>query len=147
MKKYSLRSHLFGLLERLDALIKIIGDKIVIPGFGGFSLYYIGKFFVNGLMKGSFTIRAKSVTYSLFSAIFPLLIFGFSIIPFIPIPGFQESLLSSHPTPHHSFPPSSSSASIFKKTLCRSFIPQLANINIKKWIVSRANVVFIREYY
>lgn len=94
MKKYSLRAYLFGLLERLDAFIKIIGDKIVIPGFGGFSLYYIGNFFITGLSKGSFTIRAKSVTYSLFSAIFPLLIFGFSIIPFIPIPGFQESLLA-----------------------------------------------------
>jgi len=94
MKKYSLRAQLFGILERFDALIKIIGDKIVIPGFGGFSLYYIGNFFITGLSKGSFTIRAKSVTYSLFSAIFPLLIFGFSIIPFIPIPGFQDSLLA-----------------------------------------------------
>lgn len=94
MKKYSLRALLFGLIERFDALLKIIGDKIVIPGFSGFSLYYIGNFFVNGLMKGSFTIRAKSVTYSLFSAIFPLLIFGFSIIPFIPIAGFQTDLLN-----------------------------------------------------
>lgn len=93
MKNYSLRALLFGFLERLDALLKIIGDKLIIPGFGGYSLYYIGNFFMNGLVKGSFTIRAKSVTYSLFSAIFPLLIFGFSIIPFIPIAGFQESLL------------------------------------------------------
>ena len=94
MKKFNIRALLFGFLERLDVVIKIIGDKIVIPGFGGFSLYYIGNFFITGLSKGSFTIRAKSVTYSLFSAIFPLLIFGFSIIPFIPIPGFQESLLT-----------------------------------------------------
>ncbi|MBO7134094.1 MAG: YihY/virulence factor BrkB family protein [Bacteroidales bacterium] len=85
---------LFGLLERIDALLKIIGDKIIIPGFGGFSLYYIGNFFVTGLTKGSFTIRAKSMTYSLFSAIFPLLIFGFSIIPFIPIEGFQDALIN-----------------------------------------------------
>ena len=93
MKKFNFRALLFGLLERIDALIKIIGDKIVIPGFGGFSLYYIGNFFVTGLSKGSFTIRAKSVTYSLFSAIFPLLIFGFSLIPFVPIPGFQDTLM------------------------------------------------------
>lgn len=93
MKKFNFRALLFGFLERLDAMIKIIGDKIVIPGFGGFSLYYIGNFFITGLSKGSFTIRAKSVTYSLFSAIFPLLIFGFSLIPFIPIPGFQDTLM------------------------------------------------------
>lgn len=93
MKKFNFRALLFDFLERLDAMIKIIGDKIVIPGFGGFSLYYIGNFFITGLSKGSFTIRAKSVTYSLFSAIFPLLIFGFSLIPFIPIPGFQDTLM------------------------------------------------------
>lgn len=93
MKKFNFRALLFGFLERLDAMIKIIGDKIGIPGFGGFSLYYIGNFFITGLSKGSFTIRAKSVTYSLFSAIFPLLIFGFSLIPFIPIPGFQDTLM------------------------------------------------------
>lgn len=84
----------YGLLERIDALLKIIGDRIVIPGFGGYSLYYIGNFFVTGLTKGSFTIRAKSITYSLFSAIFPMLIFGLSLIPFIPIAGFQEELLA-----------------------------------------------------
>lgn len=86
--------HIYKIIEGFDALVKIIGDKIVIPGFGGYSLYYIGNFFVSGLTKGSFTIRAKSITYSLFSAIFPMLIFGLSLIPFIPIAGFQEELLA-----------------------------------------------------
>ena len=65
----------------------------MIPGFGGYSLYYIGNFFFSGLTKGSFAIRAKSVSYSLFSAIFPMLIFGLSLIPFIPIRGFQQDML------------------------------------------------------
>ncbi len=93
MKKYNILAFIYRLLEKLDALLKIIGDKIIIPGFGGLSLYYIGNFFVSGLSKGSFSIRAKSVTYSLFSSIFPMLIFGLSLIPFIPIVGFQEDLL------------------------------------------------------
>ncbi len=94
MKKYRLLAFLYGLLERVDALLKIIGDKIPIPGTN-YSLYYVGNFFVNGLTKGSFTIRAKSITYSLFSAIFPMLIFGLSLIPFVPIAGFQDYLLQA----------------------------------------------------
>lgn len=94
MKKYRLLALLYGLLERVDALLKIIGDKIPIPGTK-YSLYYVGNFFVSGLTKGSFTIRAKSITYSLFSAIFPMLIFGLSLIPFVPIDGFQDYLLQT----------------------------------------------------
>ena len=60
MKKFNFRALLFGFLERLDAMIKIIGDKIVIPGFGGFSLYYIGNFFITGLSKGSLPSAPKA---------------------------------------------------------------------------------------
>lgn len=112
MKKYSLLAFAFRQLEKLDAIVKIIGDKIKLPGFGGYSLYYIGNFFISGLTKGSFTIRAKSVTYSLFSSIFPMLIFGLSLIPFVPIDGFQEALLQ---TLHDTLPESLSA--VFSDTI------------------------------
>lgn len=94
MNKTSLVAYLYRWLDKFDALLKVIGDRIIIPGFKGYSLYYIGNFFISGLMKGSFTIRAKSITYSLFAAIFPTLIFGLSIIPFIPIKGFQDNVMA-----------------------------------------------------
>jgi membrane protein len=65
----------------------------VLPGFEGVSLYDVTIFFYNGLSQGYITTRAAAISFSLFLAIFPFLIFLFSIIPFIPIENFQQSLL------------------------------------------------------
>ncbi len=67
--------------------------RIVLPGFEGMSLYDVTIFFVNGLSKGYLTSRASAVSFSFFLAIFPFLIFLFTIIPFVPIQNFQQVLL------------------------------------------------------
>lgn len=66
---------------------------ITIPGFDGIPLYDVGVFFLKGVFKGSVNIRASAVAYSLILAIFPAIIFVFTLIPYIPIPNFQEQLL------------------------------------------------------
>jgi membrane protein len=70
-----------------------ISKKIVLPGFDGVPLYNVAVFFVKGLYEGYITTRAAAVSFSFFLAIFPSLIFLFTIIPFIPIQNFQQSLL------------------------------------------------------
>jgi len=70
-----------------------ISKKIVLPGFDGLPLYNVAVFFIKGLYEGSITTRASAVSFSFFLAIFPSLIFLFTIIPFIPIQNFQQSLL------------------------------------------------------
>jgi membrane protein len=67
--------------------------RIVLPGFGGVPLYDVAVFFFRGLTQGYITTRAAAISYSVFLAIFPFLIFLFSIIPFIPIDNFQLSLM------------------------------------------------------
>jgi membrane protein len=67
--------------------------KIVLPGFDGIPLYDVTIFFYNGLTQGYIATRAAAISYSLFLAIFPFLIFLFTIIPFIPIENFQQSLM------------------------------------------------------
>ena len=44
-------------------------------------------------MKGGITTRASSLAFNFFLALFPALIFFFTLIPYIPIPNFQEELL------------------------------------------------------
>lgn len=66
---------------------------IVLPGFDHVPLYDVGSFFLKGLMEGYLATRAAAISFSLFLAIFPFLIFLFTIIPFIPIHNFQASLL------------------------------------------------------
>jgi len=67
--------------------------RIVLPGFEGMSLYDVTIFFVNGLSKGYIASRASAISFSFFLAIFPFMIFLFTIIPFIPIHNFQQVLL------------------------------------------------------
>lgn len=83
-----------NLIHKADLLIKSITDKIILPGFKGFSLYYIGSFFFKGIMKGAVSMRASSVAFNLFISLFPALIFLFSLIPFIPVENFQYELFS-----------------------------------------------------
>lgn len=67
--------------------------KLVLPGFNGLPLYDVLVFFIKGLMKGSLSMRAAAFSYNFFLALFPAILFFFTIIPYIPIPDFQDSLL------------------------------------------------------
>lgn len=68
--------------------------KLILPGFDGMPLYDVLSFFIKGLSKGALTLRAAAFTYNSFLAIFPTIIFFFTIIPYIPIPNFQDNLLA-----------------------------------------------------
>lgn len=71
-----------------------LSKKIILPGFDGLPLYDVTIFFFRGVSKGYFTSRASAISFNFFLAIFPSLIFLFTIIPFIPIENFQQSLLA-----------------------------------------------------
>ena len=74
-------------------IIKIL--KSIKPiGFRGHSIFDVGKFFIKGIMKGSITTRASSLAFNFFLAFFPSIIVCFSLIPFIPINNFQETLIN-----------------------------------------------------
>jgi len=68
--------------------------KLVIPGFDGMPVYDVAAFFIRGLQKGSLSMRAAAFSYNFFLALFPAIIFFFTIIPYIPIAGFQDNLLA-----------------------------------------------------
>lgn len=67
--------------------------KITFPGFDNVPLYEVGNFFFRGIWRGSVSIRAAAFSYNFFMALFPAIIFLFTIIPYIPIAGFQDQLL------------------------------------------------------
>jgi len=66
---------------------------IVLPGFDGIPILKVLDFFFKGVVNGAITTRASAISFSMFSALFPALIFVFTLIPFIPINNFQEVLL------------------------------------------------------
>lgn len=66
---------------------------IVLPGFGGMPLYYVLVFFFRGLFKGVLTYRAAAIAYNFFLALVPLILFLFTLIPYVTTTNFQSELL------------------------------------------------------
>ncbi|MFL5763306.1 MAG: YihY/virulence factor BrkB family protein [Bacteroidia bacterium] len=69
-------------------------QKIVLPGFEGLSLYLVTKFFFRGIRNGTLNMRATSLAYSFFLALFPTVIFLFTLIPYIPINHFRDYIFN-----------------------------------------------------
>jgi membrane protein len=67
---------------------------VVLPGFSPLPLYTIATFFFQEIAKDSLVNKASSLAYNFMLAIFPAIIFLFTLIPYIPIENFQEQLLS-----------------------------------------------------
>ena len=67
--------------------------KIKPVGFSGLSIYDVTIFFFKGLQEGAITTRASSLAFNFFLAFFPSIIVFFTLIPYIPIDGFQETLM------------------------------------------------------
>jgi membrane protein len=67
--------------------------RIVLPGFEGATLNNVFRFVVKGFGKGVLVTRASSIAFNLLLALLPASIFLFTLIPFIPIPNFQQELI------------------------------------------------------
>ena len=68
-------------------------QKVRIPGLEGMSLYHFLRIFTHGIIEGALTSRAGSIAFSFFIALFPFALFALTLIPFIPIDGFQEDFI------------------------------------------------------
>lgn len=91
-----MESKYIRLLIKTKPVFKIIkaSKKIIIPGFEGLSFYIVTKFFFHGIRNGTLNTRASALAFSFFLALFPSIIFLFTLIPYIPIENFQESLFN-----------------------------------------------------
>jgi len=67
--------------------------KLVLPGFDGVPISQVITFVIKGFRKGVLVTRASSIAFNLLLALLPASIFLFSLIPFIPIPNFQQELI------------------------------------------------------
>ncbi len=81
------------LIQKIEVIFAYL-DKRKIPGYKKVSILEIGKIFYKGLMDGALATRASSIAFKIFLAVFPAIIFVFTLIPYIPIDNFQDILLS-----------------------------------------------------
>ncbi|MDP2723100.1 MAG: YihY/virulence factor BrkB family protein [Bacteroidales bacterium] len=91
MKEFILRirDHISG----LEHLIRRKLSFIVLPGFDGVPLYDVLDFFLRGLFKGVLTYRASAIAYNFFLAMVPLVLFLFTLIPYVTTEDLQGTLL------------------------------------------------------
>jgi len=67
----------------------------VLPGFSPLPIYTVATFFFKEIGKSTLVNKASSLAYNFMLAIFPAIIFLFTLIPYIPKRiGFQETLMS-----------------------------------------------------
>lgn len=68
--------------------------QAVFPVFSPLPIYTIGSFFFQEIGRDSLVDKASALAYNFMLAIFPSIIFLFTLIPYIPVVGFQDKLLS-----------------------------------------------------
>lgn len=66
--------------------------NIRLPFFDGLSLFEVLRFFFRGIYEGAVTTRASSIAFSFFLALFPGIIFLFTLIPYISVEGFSDQV-------------------------------------------------------
>lgn len=80
----------FGFYRKFIAWTKII----ILPGFNSLPLYTVATFFFEEIGAESLVNKASSLAYNFLMAIFPAIIFLFTLIPYIPIKNFQNQLMA-----------------------------------------------------
>ena len=77
-----------SLIKRIERTL----TKVRPPFFDGLSVWDILSFFMRGIYEGAITSRAGSVSFSFFLALFPGIIFVFTLIAYLPLDVFQDEL-------------------------------------------------------
>jgi membrane protein len=65
-----------------------------LPGFQEHSIFEVGRYFIKSLFREDFTLRASSLAFNFFLALFPALLFLFTLIAYIPIRGLRFRLIN-----------------------------------------------------
>jgi membrane protein len=78
--------------KRINILTKRV-KQMKLPFFDGIPLYDVAIFFWKGIVDGAISTRASAIAFNFILAIFPAIIFVFTLIPYIPIAHFQQQLL------------------------------------------------------
>jgi len=63
-------------------LVRLL-KNIKLKAFEGLSMYDLIEMYLLGIVKGTLSTRASSIAFSLFMALFPLLIFMVTLVPFV----------------------------------------------------------------
>lgn len=76
---------------RLESVLRLV----VVPGFGGVPLYDVLVYFIRGFTQVNLIDRAAAVAFNVFVALFPMILFMFTLIPYFPLQNVTASVLEA----------------------------------------------------
>lgn len=82
-------------IEDLITRIKSVLRLVVIPGFEGVPLYDVLVYFIRGFTQVNLIDRAAAVAFYVFLALFPTILFLFTLIPYFPLQGVTANVLEA----------------------------------------------------
>ena len=77
--------------QRLESVLRLV----VIPGFGGRPLYDVLVYFVRGFTQVNLIDRAAAVAFNVFLALFPMILFLFTLLPYFPLQNITTNILEA----------------------------------------------------
>lgn len=86
-----------GLMTKLD-IVQRFSKTLSLPACAGLSVYDLLYFLVIESQKNALTMRASAAAFTFFLALFPAIIFFFTLIPFLPIDNLHAQLLQEMQT-------------------------------------------------
>ena len=86
-----IKDYFNNLVERIKSVLRLV----VIPGFEGMPLYDVLVYFVKGFTQVNLIDRAAAVAFFVFLALFPSILFLFTLIPYFPLQGVTANVLEA----------------------------------------------------
>ena len=68
-------------------------DNISLPGFEGNSILQVGKFFIKNAFSEEMNLRSGYLAFNFFLALFPAIIFFFTVIPYLPVKNLDIEIM------------------------------------------------------
>ncbi|MFN5402163.1 MAG: YihY/virulence factor BrkB family protein [Bacteroidota bacterium] len=92
--RFVLINKLYKVSIRIKRIVFYLLKKMTLPGFQGQSVYDVLEFFFIEIGRDSLQVRATSISFYFLMALFPSLLVMFTLIPYLPVTGLQESILN-----------------------------------------------------
>lgn len=94
-RKNKKKNTIYQSLRKTRIFFTRLAKKIILPGFERISIYEVGSFFFKGIRKSSLISRANALSFTFLLALFPSIIFFFTLIPYIPVDNMKETVMET----------------------------------------------------
>ena len=90
-KLADIKGYFLVVKKRLESVLRLVK----FPGFGGVPLYDVLVYFIRGFTQVNLIDRAAAVAFYVFLALFPTILFLFTLLPYFPLQDITQNVLEA----------------------------------------------------